>query len=361
MLDNLRRYGWIALISATAMTAITAFQTSDTLGDSMTVLSMSAWNAVIWYVWAALAPLIIALCQRHPIELRVWNWRPLAWQVLLAFVFIVLHSAIAAALMQVSPRWFGMPETYSACVARMLRAQAHWGVMGYLAIAACAHAEVYFRRARDEALAREALRTQAATAQLSALQRQMQPHFLFNALNALVAMLEENSKAQHFTVRLADMLRILLQHGERATATLGEELALVNAYLAIERVRLGARLRERIEVADALLDCRLPSFLLQPLVENAIRHGIARSFEGGEIVLRAWRAGGEVRIEIENTGSSSALPAQAGMRMTLPNCRDRLALLYENDTRFEAGYVADGRYRVAIAVPDRAPAMGRAA
>ena len=112
MLDNLRRYGWIALISATAMTAITAFQTSDTLGDSMTVLSMSAWNAVIWYVWAALAPLIIALCQRHPIELRVWNWRPLAWQVLLAFVFIVLHSAIAAALMQISPRWFGMGFPY---------------------------------------------------------------------------------------------------------------------------------------------------------------------------------------------------------------------------------------------------------
>ena len=364
-MENLRRYGLIALVAATAMTAITTFQTQMQMvvrGEEMSLAPMLAWNAVIWYVWGALAPFVVVLCQRHPIELRAWNWRPIALQVLLALVFIVLHATIVAALMQVSPLWFGMPENFSARVVRLLTTQAHWGVMCYLATVACAHAEIYSRRARDESLAREALRTQAATAQLSALQRQMQPHFLFNALNALVAMLEENSRAQHFTVRLADMLRMLLHHGERATATLGEELVLVNAYLAVERVRLGARLRSHIDVADALLDCRLPSFLLQPLVENAIRHGIARSLEGGELSLRAWRDGETIRIEIDNTGAPPpSSETGSGMRMTLPNCRHRLALLYDAAARFDAGFVGDGRYRVVIAVPDRAAAVGRAA
>jgi len=362
--ENLRRYGLIALVAATAMTAITTFQTQMQYvvrGEDMDFAPMLGWNAIIWYVWGVLAPFVIVFCQRHPLEWRGWKWRAFALQAAAALVFIVLHAAIVAAAMQVEAEWFGMPAAFPARVVRLLTTQAHWGVMCYLATAACANAGIYFRRARDESLAREALRTQAATAQLSALQRQMQPHFLFNALNALVAMLEENSKAQHFTVRLADMLRMLLHHGERATATLGEELVLVKAYLAVERVRLGARLRSRIDVADALLDRRLPSFLLQPLVENAIRHGIARSLDGGEIALRAWRDGGEIRIEIENTGAQPPSATDAGMRMTLPNCRDRLALLYDEAARFEAGFVGQGHYRVVIVVPDRAPVLGRAA
>ena len=363
-MQRLRRYGLIAFVAATVMTAITTFQTQMQMvvrGEDMSLVPMFAWNAVIWYVWGVLAPFVVLFCQRHPLEWREWSWRAFALQASAALVFIALHATIVAAAMQVTPAWFGMPETFSARVVRLLTTQAHWGVMCYLATTACAHAEIYFRRARAESLAREALRTQAATAQLSALQRQMQPHFLFNALNALVAMLEENSKAQHFTVRLADMLRMLLHHGERATATLGEELILVNAYLAVERVRLGSRLRTRIDVADALLDYRLPSFTLQPLVENAIRHGIARSLEGGEIALSAWRDGGEVHIEIENTGSLPPSVKDAGMRMTLPNCRHRLALLYDEAARFEAGFIADGRYRVVIVVPDRVPAVERAA
>jgi len=305
-LENLRRYGWIALAAATAMTAITTFQTQMQYvvrGEDMNLAPMLGWNAVIWYVWGLLAPFVIVFCQRHPLEWRGWKWRAFALQASAALVFIVLHATIVATVMQVAPEWFGMPVTFSARVVRLLTTQAHWGVMCYLATAACANAGIYFRRARDESLAREALRTQAATAQLSALQRQMQPHFLFNALNALVAMLEENSKAQHFTVRLADMLRMLLHHGERATATLGEELVLVNAYLAVERVRLGARLRSHIDVADALLDCRLPSFLLQPLVENAIRHGLASQPEGGTLTLRARRDGDLLTLEVADDGA----------------------------------------------------------
>jgi two-component system sensor histidine kinase AlgZ len=214
------------------------------------------------------------------------------------------------------------------------------------------HVGIYFRRAQTEALAREELRTQAASAQLTALARQMQPHFLFNALNALVAMLDEGSTAQVFTIRLAQMLRILLQSGDRATATLGEELALVEAYLEIERARLGSRLRTEIQVSPAVTECRLPAFILQPLVENAITHGIARTLEGGQIQVRAQRDASDVVIDISNTCTASAGQEPAdGMQLTIPNCRRRLALMYGPQARFEAGFVTRNLFRASIILP----------
>jgi two-component system sensor histidine kinase AlgZ len=197
------------------------------------------------------------------------------------------------------------------------------------------------------------MRTQAASAQLMALAQQMQPHFLFNALNALVAMQPEGSAAQTFTIRLADMLRILLQAGERATATLAEELTLVDAYLEIERARLGTRLRTDIRIPPALLQCRLPAFTLQPLVENAITHSIARTPEGGEIQIRATRGSEEIAIDISNTcNPDTARQDNAeGMRLSIPNVRRRFGLMYGTRARFEAGFVSSNLFRASIILP----------
>jgi two-component system sensor histidine kinase AlgZ len=241
---------------------------------------------------------------------------------------------------------------------QLLAMQAHWGFLAYIAMIALVHVTIYVHRAQGEALAREELRTQAVSAQLTALAKQMQPHFLFNALNALVAMLEEGSAAQVFTIRLADMLRILLQRGDRATATLGEELALVEAYLDIERARLGSRLHTDIQVAESVTQCRVPAFILQPLVENAITHGISRSLEGGEVQVRAAREAGAIVIEISNTcaGGPEGGDAADGMQLALPNCRRRLALLYGAGARFYASFVTRNLFRASIILPgDAAP------
>ena len=128
------------------------------------------------------------------------------------------------------------------------------------------------------------------------------------------------------------MLRILLQSGDRATATLGEELALVEAYLEIERARLGSRLRTGSRFPPAVTECRLPAFILQPLVENAITHGIARTLEGGQIALRAQRDAATMSvIDISNFCPAASEPGRSrptASSLTIPNCRRRLALMY---------------------------------
>jgi len=350
------RYWIIAGLMATAMTLFTAFQTRLQFmlrGQEMAYFDTVLWSGVIWYIWALLAPLAIILTMRHPIEKGPGLVRAVALQVLFAAGFIGLHATLAAAVMHLYPERFGILPEFGPAILQLLAMQGHWGFMSYIALVAMVHVGIYFRRAQTEALAREELRTQAASAQLTALARQMQPHFLFNALNALVAMLEEGSTPQVFTIRLAQMLRILLQSGDRATATLGEELALVEAYLEIERARLGSRLRTEIQVSPAVTECRLPAFILQPLVENAITHGIARTLEGGQIQVRAQRDAADVVIDISNTCSSpstSQEPAD-GMQLTIPNCRRRLALMYGPQARFEAGFVTRNLFRASIILP----------
>jgi hypothetical protein len=350
------RYWAIAGLMASAMMLFTAFQTRLQFmmrGQDMAYLDTMLWSGVIWYIWALLAPLAIILTLRNPIEKGPGLVRAVALQIVFAAGFIGLHATIAAAVMHIYPERFGILPQFGPAILQLLAMQGHWGFMSYVALVALVHVGIYFRRAQSEALAREELRTQAASAQLTALARQMQPHFLFNALNALVAMLEEGSTAQVFTIRLAEMLRILLQSGDRATATLGEELALVEAYLEIEHARLGSRLRTDIRISPAVTQCRLPAFILQPLVENAITHGIARTLDGGEIQVRAQRDAADVIIDISNTCASSTAgqePAD-GMQLTIPNCRRRLALMYGAQARFEAGFVTRNLFRASIVLP----------
>jgi len=356
------RYWAIAALLASAMMLFTAFQTNMQFllrGQEMSFFSSMLWSAVIWYTWAFVAPLPIMLALRFPIERgRPGFARNVGLHLVLGAVCIGVHAVIAAAIMHPYPERFGLLPEFGPAIIQLLAMQAHWGFLSYIAMIALVHVTIYVRRAQEEALAREELRTQAVSAQLTALARQMQPHFLFNALNALVAMLDEGSPAQVFTIRLADMLRILLQRGDRATATLGEELALVEAYLDIERARLGSRLQTDIRVADSVAGCLVPAFILQPLVENAITHGISRMLEGGEITVRAQREAGDVVIEISNTcePADGENEAADGMQLALPNCRRRLALLYGADARFYASFVTRNLFRASIILPGNAAA-----
>jgi two-component system LytT family sensor kinase len=352
---RLLRYAAVALVVTTVMTLFTSLQIYMQMvmnGEFGTWTSSFAWNAVIWYAWIPLIPFAIVSCRRYPVE-GARRGENIFMQAVLVIGFIVLHALLAATVMSLdSQRFYNMPVDPRLGADRLLTTNAHWGLMLYACVFAFVHMTIYFERAQAELLAREALRTEAATAQLSALKRHMQPHFLFNSLNALVSMQSEGSAEQRFTVRLADMLRILLRNADHATASLAEEIALVDAYIEIERTRLGARLHTRVSVADNLLDCRLPSFILQPLVENAIRHGVSRTLESGEIVLSAQRVGDEIRIEISNSCPADDEGAEAGSRMTLPNCRRRLALMYGAAARFDAGFVDGNHFRASIILND---------
>lgn len=355
---RLLRYWLLGALGATVLTLFTGFQTFMQFmlrGDSMAFWGQVRWSAVIWYTWALLTPLAILLISRYPIERGRTMARAVAFNVLLTVGFVGLHTIIAT-LVLIRAHLFGSTLDYSTQAVALLASQAHWGFLLYVGLVAMVHVAIYVRRAQDEARAREEMRTQAVSAQLMALAQQMQPHFLFNALNALVAMQEEGSPPQTFTIRLADMLRMLLQGGGRATATLAEELELVEAYLEIERARLGSRLRTDIGINPALRDCRLPAFSLQPLVENAITHSIARMPQGGEIRIRAFFGSNHVAIDIVNTCDPDVVETRSGqgMQLAIANCRHRLALLYGAEARFEAGFVARNLFRASIILPEGA-------
>lgn len=212
----------------------------------------------------------------------------------------------------------------------------------YAAIASVEQREAESHAAEARALARES--------QLQALKFQLNPHFLFNSLHSIAALATlDGTRAREMCIRLADFLRSSLSLGDRESIPLREELALARGYLEVERVRFGARLNVEERIDSACQDCLVPALLLQPLVENAVKHGVAGLVEGGAIRLSASRAGVGVTIEIENAfDPESTLAPRDGLG--LAHVRRRLAMRYGDDAFFSAR--ADGAvYRVSLRLP----------
>ncbi len=310
------------------------------------------WSAAQWYAWALLVPWAVLAGLRFNFSGDVW----LPGRILLHGMF-ALCFALAHLLMQAGLLWFLLPGgqkflgSFGAGILTLMATTLQWELLSYALILASTHVALYVRRAQSEALARRDLETQAARAQLAVLKRQMQPHFLFNALNALVSIQRERSPEQRFTIHLAEFLRLLLEGGDSASATLASELTLVEAYLHVERVRLGTRLRTIVEVPQSLHATRLPSFILQPLVENAITHGVACDPAGGDIHLCARRAGTDVVVEITNTWRMQRPHSSHGLGIALDNCRRRLDLMYGVTASIEAGPLKTDGFRATIVVP----------
>jgi LytS/YehU family sensor histidine kinase len=200
----------------------------------------------------------------------------------------------------------------------------------------------------------EEARTLAREAELQALRLQLNPHFLFNSLHSIAALATlDGPRAREMCLRLAEFLRISLKSGDRENVPLSEEIALARSYLEVERVRFGARLRveERIDTAASAIP--VPALLLQPLVENAVKHGIAGLVDGGVIRLSAEKAAGGVAILIENDFDPAAAPG-TGTGRGLAHVRRRLAVRYGSEAALEAA-AAGGLYRVALRVPGPSP------
>jgi LytS/YehU family sensor histidine kinase len=193
----------------------------------------------------------------------------------------------------------------------------------------------------------------AREAELRALRAQVHPHFLFNSLNSISALVSMDPlRAREMCVLLAEFFRKTLALGEKSGVTLEDELAVARTYLAIEGLRLGARLSVEESVDDAARACLLPPLLLQPLVENAIRHGISTRPEGGMLRIEARTDGQRMRISVENPFDPDA-PPRPGMGVGLANVRRRLLAGYGDRARVEAER-GDGLFRVAISMPAEA-------
>ena len=224
------------------------------------------------------------------------------------------------------------------------------GILLYLASVALS----YLMLAQDRAIEAERkgaeLQLLAQESELKALRAQLNPHFLFNSLNSLSALTAmDPARAREMCVLLSDFLRRSLGLGERRLVALREELDLARAYLAIEQIRFGTRLKLDWRIEPAAEPALLPTLLLQPLVENAIKHGIAALPEGGTLSLAAEMAEGHVILRVENP-MDAEVPAPQGLGIGLRQVRQRLLGRFGSRARFEAG-VQDGIHRVTLVFP----------
>jgi two-component system LytT family sensor kinase len=308
-------------------------------------------NIVYWYVPALLAPLIMRVAVRYQVGRGRW-YKPVAIHVAGALAYSVVHTlamfATRMALMADAPQrgwWYVARIEY-------LR-QLDWLFMTYLFLVGLAHALAYRRESERRALASAQLEMRLVEAQLQALQRQLHPHFLFNTLNAIAGLMRTDvDAADRMMDRLGDLLRMTLHTSNIQEVSLKEELELLQKYLDIEQTRFGERLTVNMSIAPDTLEGQVPNFLLQPLVENAVRHGIAPHSRAGRLAIATSRRDSRLVIDIVDSGNG--VPPHRltllNQGVGLANTRARLEHLYRNEHSLVFSNV-DGGFCVSITIP----------
>jgi len=336
------------------------------VADGMDLRTIAGMEFSQILTYAPLTPIAYMLAVRFPIQRGDWVRRGLL-HVGFGLLFTLGHILIKAA----TPYGFWDP-VYREWNSAIWNSHTHafrvpWTalnsmffasvvddvVSAYVPTVLIALAVSYYRRSREEELRARQLEAQLANARLQTLKNQLQPHFLFNTLHSISAlMLTDVRAADRMICRLSDLLRISLETVSTQITTLKRELEFVNCYLEIEKVRFEERLKVTYEIAPETLDAELPHLLLQPLVDNAVKHGIAKSPHGGEICLAAHRREGELQIEVRNTGAEpDLLRPSSGNGVGLMVTRQRLESLYGDDQSFELLDFPDGLVMARVSIP----------
>jgi two-component system LytT family sensor kinase len=305
-------------------------------GRDRGVLSALIGNLPWWYLWALLTPAVLWVCRR----LRPDRFGPalLALSHLLAGVaFSSIHLVAEGHVFYRTHGHYVLPSV-TVQIRTLFLNYLLLDLLTYAAIAGAYYTLDYFRRYREEELAAAELRTRAvrleaqmAEARLSALRMELNPHFLFNALNAVSGLVRraDNAAAVEMIGRLGGLLRVALRGDTRHEIPLREELEYLGHYLEIERIRFHDRLSIDVDVEPGLERALVPALILQPLVENAIRHGVAPVPGPGRVALRARTAdAGRLRLEVENTGPAIAPGALESPGVGIRNTLARLDALY---------------------------------
>jgi signal transduction histidine kinase len=337
------------------VSSVLAVQFTRALGKPVTDWAwLVVLNCTYWYLWAIFTPAIVWLSQHFRFERQ-----GLVRAVLIHLPSVALFSFAHIAAMAGMQWWLMMASSRSFSwwveVKRSALQNFDWEMMTYWAIAGLSHAVLYYRESRDRALRASQLETQLVEAQMAALQQQLQPHFLFNTLHAISALMHKDVEAADRTLtRLSDLLRMTLESLGRHENRLKAELDFLAKYLEIEQTRFADRLTVRFDVDPDTLDALVPTLLLQPLVENAIKHGISKKSGPGHIDITARPEHGKLWIEVRDDGlglSETALTAlQKGIGVS--TTRARLQHQFGADFRFEFHRLEQG-VAVVVAVPWR--------
>jgi two-component sensor histidine kinase len=301
-----------------------------------------------WYLWALFAPLVFWLGARISFTGRGWLRVVIPHLVLgvaIAFVKVSVRYWIGRAIPMLAQPWPGILDTLPQ------NALVYWSILG------AGYALDYYRRFRDRELRAAHLESRLARAQLDVLRMQLHPHFLFNTLHTVSVLVREgdNETADRVIARLSELLRLSIDLEATNEVPLSRELEILSAYLDIQQTRFQERLRVSIDVDATARDGLVPTLILQPLVENSIRHGIGHRETGGSVGIVGRRVGDRLDMTIRDDGPGMATSASnASGGVGLANTHARLERLYGRDHRFEYRNEATGGFSVLVSVPWRA-------
>jgi two-component system, LytTR family, sensor kinase len=318
--------------------------------------------------YAPLTPLVFALAVRYPLQRGNWVKRSLL-HLAAGIVFTLVHISLRAA----TPYGYWDPAsrqwTSAIWDSHAHAFRAPWVVLrsmflgsvvddvtgAYVPIVLVAHAVSYYRRFRERELRATQLEGQLAKAHLQRLKSQLQPHFLFNTMHSISAlMLTDVNAADRMMCRLSDLLRISLETADTQITTLNRELEFVTCYLEIEKVRFEERMKVIFDIAPETLDAQVPHLLLQPLVDNAVKHGISKLSVGGEIRITVRRQDNELQLQIKDNGpgvrkTGTLATNGRGLRIT----RERLESLYGQKQSLELVSPPEGGVTIRVCIPFR--------
>jgi hypothetical protein len=310
-------------------------------------LRLAAFEGGDWLLYSFLTPVVFLLARRYPLARGALGRRlPLhvAASIVLCAAWALAGSAWSEALFGTTP--------YGGGTLAWFLTSLPFGVAVYFAVLGIEHGVFYFVQARERETQAARLEAQLAEARMAALHSQLQPHFLLNSLNAVTVVVRDRDTATAVRVleQLGDLLRRVTRPGRPQEVPLSDELAFTRQYLGIETVRFSDRLRPSFAVDSAVLGAAVPELLLQPLVENALRHGLARRQGAMLLHIEGRREGADLVVSVTDDGPG---PAQSGEGIGLGATRRRLATLYGDRARLELVATPVGGARVTVRLPYR--------
>jgi two-component system LytT family sensor kinase len=338
--------GLFSTLQAYRLTVLTSKDPMNIEIGSLLVL-----NFAYWFIPAAFSPIIFGLIRRFPIDTE--RFKAVGVHVGAALVFTAIHAT--AMIVTRGFLWGTPPVGWSLALQRTYLTNLDWLLMTYTTVVGFTYALGYYREVQARTVREAHLQTRLVEARLKTLQAELHPHFLFNTLHAISALVHTNPDgADRMISRLSDLLRITFDRSESPMVPLQEELEFLQKYLEIEQTRFQDRLTVRYHIDPDTLDAEVPRLLLQPLVENAIKHGVSPRTGPGLVQISSRVEGGSLWLEVKDNGVglSGSARSQFNSGVGLANTRDRLECLYGEAHRIEFSE-GDGGLAVRLVVPLR--------
>jgi two-component system, LytTR family, sensor kinase len=331
------------------------YLSSTLLGRAVSWGQAITYSLGDWYVWALLSLPILWLARKFPPE-GGQPWRTAGIHLGAALGFSLLYVTLRALVGQAHSALIDEPVTFLEVFRPLLVKTFPFNLLIYGVILSASHAIEYYRKYHERTVHALELEKHLTEARLQALLRQLKPHFLFNTLNGIASLMHSDvDAADRMLVRLSELLRLTMNHPGQPLTKLREEIAFIEKYLEIERIRFRDRLTVAIEVDPAALDVAVPSLLLQPLVENSIRHGLEPHARPGKVGITVRREGDKLVLVVHDNGTGQPPGGFTREGIGLGNTRARLRELYGDRHTFELRNHAEGGLEISITLPAGSP------